>query len=113
MSGTPVSWFLIEEGWSVVSSDGVDVGTVHRVAGDQNLDIFDGLAISASALSSPVYVPAEQVGEISDGRVTLLIPQAQVDRLEPHREPPASEEILPESSSLTQRIAGWFRGPRG
>ena len=113
MNDEPVSWFVIEKGWSVVSSDGVDAGTVHRVVGDENLDIFDGLAVSASALSSPVYVPAEQVGEIRDGRVTLIIPQAQIDRLEPYREPPASEEILPESSSLTQRIAGWFRGPRG
>jgi hypothetical protein len=113
MSGTPVSWFVIEKGWSVVSSDGVDVGAVHGVVGDENLDIFDGLAISASALSSPVYVPAEQVGEIREGRVTLLLPQGQIDRLEAFREPPTAGEILPESSSLTQRIAGWLRGPRG
>ena len=112
MNGTPVSWFVIEEGWSVVSSDGLDVGSVHRVVGDENLDIFDGLAISPSALGRALYVPAEQVGEITQGRVNLLIERTQVDRLEPYREPPASEEILPESPSLTQRIAGWFRGPR-
>jgi hypothetical protein len=111
MNERQVSWLVVEKGWRVVAADGVDVGTVDRIAGDENLDIFDGLAVSTGTLRTPVYVPAEQVGPITDGTVKLKIQSAAVESLEPYREPPAVEEIVPEKASLTQRIAGWFRGP--
>jgi hypothetical protein len=108
----PVSWLVIEKGWRVIAADGADVGTVDRVVGDENLDIFDGLAISTGTLRTPVYVPAEQVDELTDGTVKLTIQGATVDELQAYREPPAVEEILPEKASLMDRIADWFRGPR-
>ena len=43
----PVSWLQIEQGWSVVTSDGVIVGTVAQVEGDKQSDIFDGLAVES------------------------------------------------------------------
>ena len=68
----PVSWLLIEPGWEVVGADGESVGKVHEVVGDQERDIFDGLAGDAPGWSaSPDYVPAEEVGEITVGRVQL------------------------------------------
>ncbi len=112
MSERPVSWLVIEKGWRVVAADGVEVGTVDRLVGDENIDIFDGLAVSTGTLRTSVYVPAEQVDEITDGTVTLKIQAAAVERLEPYREPPVAEEILPEKASLMERIADWFRGPR-
>ena len=44
----PVSWLQIEQGWNVVTSDGVTIGTVAQVEGDKQDDIFDGLAVSPS-----------------------------------------------------------------
>ena len=65
----PVSWLQIEQGWSVVASDGATVGTVAQVEGDKQSDIFDGLAVE-SALSGGIrYVPGEQVGAIHPGEV--------------------------------------------
>ena len=58
MSDDPVSWIMIEPGWNVVSSDGEDVGHVDAVTGDENADIFDGLAIATSRLGKPRYVPS-------------------------------------------------------
>ena len=43
----PVSWLQIEQGWNIVTSDGVTVGTVAQVEGDKQDDIFDGLAVES------------------------------------------------------------------
>jgi hypothetical protein len=78
----PVSWFVVEPGWKVVSADGSEVGTVHETLGDQELDIFDGLAVSTGALSKPTYVPSEKVGEIREGEVRLDLTTEEVKALE-------------------------------
>ena len=67
----PVSWLVIEPGWEVVGADGARVGKVHEVLGDPEADIFDGLQVSAGVLGETRYVPAEEVGEITEGRVQL------------------------------------------
>lgn len=78
----PVAWLVVERGWEVVSSDGDKVGTVDEVLGDPNADIFDGLAVALGLLRKPKYVPAERVGEIVEGRVTLELTKAEFDALD-------------------------------
>ena len=78
----PVAWLVVEHGWEVVSSDGEKVGTIDEVLGDQNADIFDGLAVAPGLLKKPKYVPAERVGEIVEGRVTLELTKAEFDALD-------------------------------
>jgi uncharacterized protein DUF2171 len=92
----PVSWFVIEPGWKAVAADGTEVGTVKETIGDSSTDIFNGLAISTGLLSHPLYVPAEQVDRIEEGRVVLRLDAEQVGQLEPYSEPPAGGRILPE-----------------
>lgn len=79
----PASWLLVERGWKVLAADGSEVGSVEETLGDENHDIFDGLAVSTGLLSKPVYVPAEQVGEIREGIVRLELTAEQVDSLDP------------------------------
>ena len=93
----PVSWLLIEPGWKVLASDGSEVGEIDEVAGDSNHDIFDGLAIATRAFGKPRYVPAEQVGEITEGTVRLSLTREQVERLGEYLEPATSAEIEPDS----------------
>jgi hypothetical protein len=93
----PVSWLLIRPGWKVLASDGSEVGEVDEVAGDDTEDIFDGLAIAMSAFGKPRYVPAEQVGQITDGIVHLTLTRAQVEQLGEYLEPATSAEIEPDS----------------
>ena len=83
----PVSWFLIEPGWKVVDADGKNIGRIEEVVGDTAEDIFNGLAVSTGLLAKPRYVPAEQVGEITEGEVQLKLPAEHVDRLEEHKPP--------------------------
>lgn len=68
----PVSWLLIEPGWEVVDAQGESVGKVDEVLGDPERDIFDGLNVSSGLLGESRYVAAEDVGEITEGRVQLV-----------------------------------------
>jgi hypothetical protein len=108
---TAVSWKVIQHGWSVRSSDGEDIGVVFLVVGDENEDIFDGLAITHhkgfavhNYADLPHYVEASQVGSIDDsGEVTLAITAEEAKGLPVH-DPPASAEIVPEDASLADRV---------
>ena len=67
----PVAWIVIEQGWEVVDAKGEHVGRVEEVVGDREEDIFNGLKVATHLLGKAEYVPAENVGEITEGRVQL------------------------------------------
>jgi hypothetical protein len=108
---TAVSWKVIQHGWSVRSSDGEDIGVVFLVVGDENEDIFDGLAITHhkgfavhNYADRPHYVEAAGVASIDDsGEVTLAITAEEAKSLPVH-DPPVSAEILPGKASLADRV---------
>lgn len=108
----PVSWLQIAQGWSVVASDGVTIGSVAQVEGDKQSDIFDGLAVSSGNPPQIRYVPGEQVGLIYPGEVTLKIASADAVRLEPFHTPPPETTWHPGKAPLGQRISNWMRGRR-
>jgi hypothetical protein len=91
----PVSWFLIEPGWSVLDAGGKEVGRVEEVVGDSGIDIFNGLSISTGLLSGPRYVAAEDVASITEGAVQLRLSGDDVKQLSAYDEPPPSEEFVP------------------
>jgi hypothetical protein len=99
----PVSWLVVEPGWRVVDSAGEEVGRVEAVTGDSDADIFDGLAIASSAFAAPRYVPAEQVGEITDGQVQLKLDRAGVEALGGYEEPAESIDVEPERAPIGTR----------
>lgn len=111
MSADPVSWFLIEPGWTVLDSSGAEVGSVDEVVGDSGDDIFNGLSISTSMLGKPCYVPSEQVAEITEGRVRLALTREQVGRLGEYKEPPTTAEILPEEAGALTRAESAVEAP--
>jgi len=92
----PVAWTMIERGWKVVDANGAEIGKVEEVTGDENVDIFDGLAISGGK-----YVPSEEVGEIVEGEIRLKIAAPDLRRF---TEPAPQEEILPESAPWYRRL---------
>lgn len=107
----PVSWLLIEPGWRVESADGAELGRVEEVAGDQHADIFDGLAVATEIVGRPRYVPAEQVGAIVEGTVSLTIDAAAFGGLSEYTEPAVSERIEPEKASLVGRAEEQLMDP--
>jgi len=108
----PVSWLQIAQGWNVVASDGVIVGTVAQVEGDKQSDIFDGLAVTSKQPTQIRYVPGEQVGAIYPGEVTLKIASGDAGMLEPFHAPPPQTKWLPGKAPLSTRISKWLRGKR-
>ena len=92
----PVSWLVIERGWTVLDRDGNEVGRVEETVGDSTHDIFNGLTIAKGLLSRGQYVPAEQVAEIVNGSVRLALTGEEVERLPGYDEPPPQERIEPE-----------------
>jgi hypothetical protein len=62
---------MIEPGWEVVDASGEHVGRVEEVVGDREDDIFSGLQVATHLLGKADFVPAEEVGEITEGRVQL------------------------------------------
>lgn len=78
----PVAWKLIEHGWKVVDRDGEELGSVHEVLGDENIDIFNGLTIHHGLLTKTRYVPAERVAEIVEGRITLDVDDEEFEALD-------------------------------
>jgi hypothetical protein len=78
LNADPVSWMVIEQGWSRVDSEGDDVGRIDEVLGDEEADIFNGLNILKGAIGTKTYVPAEVVGEIVEGRVQLTLTKDDV-----------------------------------
>jgi Uncharacterized protein conserved in bacteria (DUF2171) len=111
MTGDPVSWFVIESGWKVVDAAGDDVGSVDEVVGDSSDDIFNGLSVSTGLLGRPVYVPSEQVGAITQGRVQLRLTKDQVHHLGEFEEPPTSAEIEPEGAGAVTRAEAAVEAP--
>jgi hypothetical protein len=102
---------MVEPGWKVVDAEGQDVGSVDELVGDSSNDIFNGLSISTSLLGKPRYVPSEQVGAITEGRVHLKLTKDQVDRLEEFEEPPTTAEILPDEAGVVRRAESAVEAP--
>ncbi|HEX6663722.1 MAG TPA: DUF2171 domain-containing protein [Gaiellaceae bacterium] len=90
MSDDPVSWLMIERGWRVVDSSGEELGHVDQVTGDAEADIFSGLVVSTGLLSGHRYVPAEQVGTITEGSVQLQLTRDEAKHLAAHEGPGAN-----------------------
>jgi hypothetical protein len=108
---TTVSWKAIEPGWKVTSAEGDEIGEVYLTVGDENADVFDGLAITHHGgpavlheyADRPRYVSADQVASIQQGVVRLTITGEDARHLPEHKAP-ESAEILPESAGLKDRI---------
>jgi hypothetical protein len=109
--GDPVSWFVIESGWKVVDAQGEEVGSVDEVAGDSSDDIFNGLSISTSLLGKARYVPSEQVGTITEGRVHLKLTKDQIEHLGEFEQPATSAEIQPEGAGVVRRAEAAIEAP--
>jgi hypothetical protein len=110
----PASWLQVQPGWKVYAADGTEVGEVDEVAGDESEDIFDGLAVAATALGKPRYVLAEQVVRITEGAVHLSLSTEQFESLGEYREPATSEEIEPDHrGGLAEQLSGELRELEG
>jgi hypothetical protein len=117
---TTISWKSIEHEWAVECSDGETIGKVFLVVGDENTDIFDGIAFTHHGgafvfhnyADRPHYVAAEQVASIDPGVVRLSITSSEAADLPVH-DPPESAQIEPEDAGKVERLETWFEHKTG
>ena len=92
----PVSWFLIEQGWEVVGSDGEAIGKVEETVGDSTRDIFDGLTVGTGLLEQAALRAGRARRRDRRGPRRADDRQARrFERLDEYQEPPTTEEIEP------------------
>ena len=79
-----IGYQALPRGVPVVTSDGVELGTVHRVQDNAREHIFDGIVFENEA-GIDVFVDAPEVARTAERGVTLNITAAQAAELPPHR----------------------------
>lgn len=71
MPPDPVSWLLIEPGWTVYDASGEKIGTVKEVLADERADIFHGVLVARGLLADDEEVLADRIAQIHDGDLHL------------------------------------------
>jgi hypothetical protein len=79
----PVSWLMVEPGWTVIDHDGNEIGRVEEVLGDESADIFSGLAVASGLLGKRRLLPAERVRLILERRIETDLAPGELERLKP------------------------------
>jgi hypothetical protein len=81
--GHQIGYQALGRGVPVVSSDGIEIGTVQRVLDNAREHIFDGIVIRTS--DGRRFVDAPEVARIAERRVTLNITATEATELQEYR----------------------------
>ena len=81
--GPAIGYQVLPRGTPVVTSDGVELGRVHRVLDNEREHIFDGIVVKTEGRR--VFVDAPEVARIAERRVTLTIDAAAAASLPEHK----------------------------
>jgi uncharacterized protein YrrD len=81
--GQQIGYKVLPRGVPVVTSDGEQLGTVHRVLDNAREHIFDGIIVSTP--DGRRFVDAPEVVRITEKRVTLSIDAEEAKSLPEHR----------------------------
>jgi hypothetical protein len=81
--GHQIGYKVLPRGVPVHTSDGVEIGKVHRVQDNAREHIFDGIVITTP--NGRRFVDAPEVARITEKRVTLTIDAQEAEHLPEHR----------------------------
>ena len=81
--GQQIGYKVVPRGTPVVTADGEQLGTVHRVLDNAREHIFDGIVVTTR--NGRRFVDAPEVARITDRQVTLTIDSVQARDLPEHR----------------------------
>jgi hypothetical protein len=80
--GHQIGYKVLPRGVPVHTSDGVEIGSVHRVQDNAREHIFDGIVITTP--NGRRFVDAPEVARITEKRVTLTIDAEEAKSLPEH-----------------------------
>jgi hypothetical protein len=104
MSQPEVSWKALEPGAEVVSSEGEPVGSVSRVVGDAEADVFTGIAVRHGVLGGERLVPSERIRGIWPERVEIDLSKSDVESLPPYEDSPVVRWTPDEDTGFFSRL---------
>jgi sporulation protein YlmC with PRC-barrel domain len=78
-----ISYLALQRGVPVVTSDGVQIGTVAKVQDNAREHIFDGIVVKTEKGNR--FVDAPEVARITARQVTLTIDAGEAAELQPPR----------------------------
>jgi hypothetical protein len=84
---TPVAWTALSRDATVVAADGTEIGRVRFVLGDQQEDIFHGIAMRRASDGETVEVPWRRIKQMTERHVLTDIPADEAGSLSAYREP--------------------------
>jgi hypothetical protein len=96
--GPQIGYKVLPKDTPVVTSDGVQLGTVTRVQDNLREHIFDGIVVKTP--DRRVFVDAPEVARITEKRVTLTIDAAEAAQLPEHRGLRGSMETRAKRSAM-------------
>jgi uncharacterized protein YrrD len=89
--GNPASYLVLADGTPVMSSDGVQVGTVEHVLADDGADLFDGVIVDMRAgPGGHRFADADQIEAIYEHGVVLSLDAAAAEQLPEPSDNPAT-----------------------
>lgn len=78
---SPIAWTGLPRQTPVVAADGSQIGIAEQVLGDQNEDIFHGLAVKRSSDGMVVELPAARIKRMTERRVVTDLGTSEVASL--------------------------------
>jgi hypothetical protein len=99
------SWKVIEAFAPIISSDGEKAGTVSRVVGDTEADVFTGLAVKVGVLGGPRFLPSENVKAIWPDRIEVNLSKAELEALPEYEDAPVVR-VEPEQPGFFAKLFG-------
>jgi hypothetical protein len=79
-----IAWTAMPYRAAVMTSDGAELGTAESLLGDEEADIFHGIAVKAG--SRMVEIPAARIKKITQSGVATDVAESEVEQLPPYRE---------------------------
>lgn len=80
-----LAWTAMPYRAMVVGADGTEIGTAESLLGDEEEDIFHGIAVKVSG-GRHVEIPASRVKRITEGGVATDLTESEISELQPYRE---------------------------
>ncbi len=83
---TPIAWKAAPRHAVVVATDGTQIGTAESILGDQEEDIFHGIALKRADEGEIVEVPAARVKKMTTRHIVTDLGADEAKSLPPYRD---------------------------
>jgi len=81
----PIAWKAVPRHVAVLAADATEIGTAESILGDEEEDIFHGLALRRAGDGETVEVPARRVKKMTEQHIVTDLTADEVRNLPAYR----------------------------